>query len=117
MNRAFVKAYHERFNEYPDYMAGETYAGVYFIKAAVERAGTTDAEKLIAAVEKEPLAWETPEGFKVMRGEDHQVVEDCIWGETAPSAAYGFSVPGNIRSIQGEQICRTPDELKAVPRR
>ena len=46
-------------------MAGETHAGVYFIKAAIERAGTTQADKLIAAVEKEPLAWETPEGWKV----------------------------------------------------
>ncbi len=39
MNRRFVEAYQKRYQEYPDYMAGETYAGVYFIKAAVERAG------------------------------------------------------------------------------
>jgi branched-chain amino acid transport system substrate-binding protein len=38
MNQRFVKDYYARFNEYPDYMAGETYAGVYFIKAAIERA-------------------------------------------------------------------------------
>jgi ABC-type branched-subunit amino acid transport system substrate-binding protein len=52
-------------------MAEETYAGVYFLKAAIERAGTTDTEKVIEAVEKEPLAWETPEGWKIMRKEDH----------------------------------------------
>lgn len=74
VNRRFVKVYQERFKEYPDYMAEETYAGVYFLKAAIERAGTTDTEKVIAAVEKEPLAWETPEGWKIMRKEDHQVV-------------------------------------------
>ncbi|MGZ3615362.1 MAG: ABC transporter substrate-binding protein, partial [Thermodesulfobacteriota bacterium] len=83
MNRQFVKTYQERFKEYPDYMAEETYAGVYFLKAAIERAGTTETEKVIAAVEKEPLAWETPEGWKIMRKEDHQVVEDVVWGETA----------------------------------
>ena len=59
-------------------MAGETYAGVYFIKAAIERAGTTDANMVIAAVEKEPLAWETPEGWKVMQSADHSVV-DCYF--------------------------------------
>ena len=34
-----MKVYQERFKEYPDYMAEETYAGVYFLKAAIERAG------------------------------------------------------------------------------
>lgn len=44
MNRNFVKTYLDRFKEYPDYMAEETYAGVYFLKAAIERAGTTDSD-------------------------------------------------------------------------
>ncbi len=114
MNRQFVKTYQERFKEYPDYMAEETYAGVYFLKAAVERAGTTETEKMIAAVEKEPLAWETPEGGKIMRKEDHQVVEDVVWGETAYSEKYGFAILKNMQSIQAEEICRTPAELKEV---
>jgi len=114
MNARFVKAYYEKYKEYPDYMAGETYAGVYFIKAAVERAGSTDTEAIIKAVEREPLSWETPEGWKIMRGTDHQVVEDCLWGQTTFNKKYGFSIPSNFVSIQGEQICRTPEELKMV---
>ena len=51
-----------------------------------------------------------------MRPQDHQVVEDVVWGETAYSDKYGFSVLTNIQSIQGEQICRTPEELKKVNR-
>jgi branched-chain amino acid transport system substrate-binding protein len=114
MNNKFVAAYYDKYKEYPDYMAGETYAGVYFIKAAVERAGTTDTEAVIKAVEREPLAWETPEGWKIMRGEDHSVVEDCLWGQTAFNEQYGFSIPSSFVSIQGAEICRTPEELKAV---
>jgi branched-chain amino acid transport system substrate-binding protein len=114
MNRRFVKTYLERFKEYPDYMAEETYAGIYFIKAAIERAGSTDTETVIKAVEREPLAWETPEGWKIVRKEDHAVVEDVVWGETSFSEKYGFSILRNIQSIQAEQICRTPDELKEV---
>jgi branched-chain amino acid transport system substrate-binding protein len=113
-NRMFVKTYLERFKDYPDYMAEETYAGVYFLKAAIERAGSLDAEKIIDAVEREPLAWETPEGWKIMRKEDHAVVEDVVWGETAYSEKYGFSILKNLQAIQAEQICRTPDELKEV---
>ncbi len=114
MNQRFVKDYYARFNEYPDYMAGETYAGVYFIKAAVERAGTTEADKIIEAMEKSPLSWETPEGWKTMRSEDHSVVEDCLWGQTSPNEKYGFAIPKSFESIQGEEICRTDEELKAV---
>ncbi len=113
-NRRFVKAYRERFKDWPDYMAQETYAGVYFIKAAVERARTTDSEKVIQAVEREPLAWETPEGWKILRKEDHAVIEDVVWGETTFSKKYGFAILKNIQSIQAEQICRTPAELKEV---
>jgi len=113
-NKKFVNTYSERFKEYPDYMAEETYAGVYFLKAAIERAGTTDTEKIIQAVEKEPLAWETPEGWKIMRKEDHLVVEDVVWGETVYSEKYGFSILKNVQAIQAEEICRTPNELKDV---
>ncbi len=113
-NRQFVKNYMERFKDYPDYMAEETYAGVYFIKAAIERAKTLEAEKVIEAIEKEPLAWETPEGWKIMRKEDHAVVEDVVWGETIFSEKYGFPILKNMQAIQGEEICRTPQELKEV---
>ncbi|MCF8128775.1 MAG: ABC transporter substrate-binding protein [Deltaproteobacteria bacterium] len=114
LNRNFVKAYYERYKEYPDYMAGETYAGVYFIKAAVERAGTTDTEKVIAAVEREPLAWDTPEGWKIMRPQDHSVVEDCLWGLTTYNEKYGFSIPKSFDAIQGAEICRSDEELKQL---
>jgi branched-chain amino acid transport system substrate-binding protein len=114
LNRHFVKTYLERFKEYPDYMAQETYAGVYFLKAAIERARTTDPQKVIKTIESEPLAWETPEGWKIMRKEDHSVVEDVVWGETMFSDKYGFAILNNLQAIQAEQICRTPEELKAV---
>lgn len=114
MNHRFANAYKEKFGEYPDYMAGETYSGVYFLKAAVERAGSTDADKIIAAVEAHPFAWETPEGWKIMRKEDHQAVEDVIWGETCFTDKYAFPVLKNIISIQPEQIGRTASELKEV---
>ena len=49
-----------------------------------------------------------------MRKEDHQVVEDVVWGETTFSQKYGFAILKNIQSIQGEQICRTDQELREV---
>lgn len=113
-NRTFVKNYMETYKEYPDYMAEETYAGVYFIKAAVERARSLDPDKIVEAVEREPLAWETPEGWKIMRKEDHSVVEDVVWGETLYSEKYGFAILKNVQAIQAEEICRTKEELKRI---
>ena len=49
-----------------------------------------------------------------MRAEDHSVVEDCLWGQTAPNKKYGFAIPKSFESIQGEEIGRTDEELKAV---
>ena len=63
---------------------------------------------------REPLAWEAPEGWKIMRKEDHSVVEDVVWGETTYSDKYGFSILKNMQAIQAEQVCRTPQELKEV---
>ena len=113
-NSAFIQSYLTRFGEMPDYMACETYAAVYFIKAAVERAKSKRADRIIAAVEREPLAWNTPEGWKIMRREDHQVVEDVLWGQTSFTEGNTRSDLKNILSIQGEIICRTQDELQQI---
>jgi hypothetical protein len=41
-------------------------------------------------------------------------VEDVVWGETMFSDKYGFAILKNLQAVQAEQICRTPEELKAV---
>ena len=69
---------------------------------------------VIKAVEREPLAWNTPEGWKIMRPEDHSVVEDCLWGQTSYNEKYGFSMPKSFDAVQGAEICRSADELKQV---
>jgi len=76
--------------------------------------GTIDADAIIKAVDREPLARETPEGWKIMRPADHSVVEDCLWGQTTFNEKYGFSMPKSFDAIQGEEICRTDDELKQL---
>ncbi len=114
VNRQFVRSYRSKFRDYPDQMSAEAYAGVYFLKAAIERAGTTDTESIIRAVDREPLAWEGPGGWKIMRAQDHQVVQNVFWGRTAYSKKHGFAVLRHIECIPGELVCRTPAELKEI---
>ncbi len=94
--------------------AGKVVRSERVIQVHEEPISDSEPQKVIQAVESEPLAWETPEGWKIMRKADHQVVEDVVWGETMFSDQYGFAILKNLQSIQAEQICRTPDELKAV---
>ena len=46
----FVKKYEEAYNSTPDQFAADAYDGVYVIKAALEKAGSTDSDALIAAM-------------------------------------------------------------------
>jgi branched-chain amino acid transport system substrate-binding protein len=48
--QTFVKTYEEKYSATPDQFAADGYDTVYVIKAALEKAGTTDSEALIAAM-------------------------------------------------------------------
>ena len=48
--QAFVKAYQAAYNAPPDQFAADAYDAVYVIKAAVEKAGTTDGDAMAAAM-------------------------------------------------------------------
>ena len=47
----FVKAFKERFKKSPTYNSG-THDAIKLLKVAIESAGTTDADKLVATIEK-----------------------------------------------------------------
>lgn len=47
----FVKAYEARYKKFPTYTAA-TYDAIHVLKAAIEQAGTTDADKLVPVLEK-----------------------------------------------------------------
>lgn len=48
--QAFVKAYQTAYNATPDQFAADAYDAVYVIKAAVEKAGTTDGDAMATAM-------------------------------------------------------------------
>jgi branched-chain amino acid transport system substrate-binding protein len=48
---AFMKAFRERYKKAPTYNAA-TYDAIMMLKAVIEQEGTTNADKLVAAIEK-----------------------------------------------------------------
>ena len=71
-NAAFVKLYNDRYGKPPTFFAAEQWQAVEVMKAAIERAGTTDVE----AVRKAMLGLKTTTimGDVEMRAADHQLM-------------------------------------------
>jgi branched-chain amino acid transport system substrate-binding protein len=74
VNDWLVAEHQKRHNSPPDFFtAGGMAAGIAVVEA-LKKAGATDTEKLIAAMEG--LTFETPKGPMTFRKEDHQALQD-----------------------------------------
>ncbi len=78
--KRFTKMMHERYSEdempYVEFDAETAYTAVYLYKAAVEKAGTTETEAVIEALESGEISFDGPGGTVTIRGEDHHVIRD-----------------------------------------
>ena len=97
-NKKFVADFEGAYKTAPDLYGADSYGVLYFYKAAVEKAKTTDTDKLREAMRG--IQWNTPQGTKTMRAGDHQAMQDMyavrvnggkfeIVGKVAASAAIG----------------------------
>ena len=75
-NKKFVAAFKKEFQNDPDLFGADTYGLFFLFKQAIEKAGSTDPDKLRAAMED--ASWETPQGTKTIRKGDHQAVVDMV---------------------------------------
>jgi branched-chain amino acid transport system substrate-binding protein len=73
-NKKFVAAFQAEFKTMPDLYGTDSYGLIYFYKAAVEKAKSTEIDKVRAAMKD--LEWSTPQGIKKMRGGDHQAMQE-----------------------------------------
>ncbi len=73
-NKVFAEKFKAAANIEANLYAADTYTVLDFYKAAVEKAGSVDADKVRAAMRG--LAWDGVAGKKVMRAGDHQAIQD-----------------------------------------
>lgn len=73
-NRKFVADFEAANKSKPDLYGADSYGVLFFYKAAVEKAGSTDTDKVREAMRG--LQWATPQGMKTMRAGDHQAMQD-----------------------------------------
>ena len=79
-HRGFLAAYQKRWNDYPRAGSVVGYAAVMAAAAAIRKAGSTDSERLAAAMKG--LKVDTPFGEAVFRALDHQSTMGAYVGRT-----------------------------------
>ncbi|MBI4591811.1 MAG: ABC transporter substrate-binding protein [Candidatus Rokubacteria bacterium] len=112
-HRKFVKAYLDKTGEaFVPGWAIQGYIGTYFLAEAIKKAGTTDTEKVIAAMEG--LTLKTPIGPVTMRAYDHQANRGQVYGLTTHSADYPFAILKDVKYLNAEGFWRSVEEIKAL---
>lgn len=97
-NKKFVASFEAANKAQPDLYGADSYGVLFFYKAAVEKAKSTDTDKVREAMRG--IQWSTPQGIKTMRAGDHQAMQDMyavrvnggkfeIVGKVASAAAIG----------------------------
>ncbi|MGO4513083.1 ABC transporter substrate-binding protein [Bradyrhizobium sp. 2TAF36] len=75
----FAENFKKKFGNYPSYAGYTAYDEVYYVADAVKRAGSTDADKLVAALEK--TDWEGTIGRVQFYGKDDPFTHSIKYGK------------------------------------
>jgi branched-chain amino acid transport system substrate-binding protein len=100
-NKRFVAAFEAANKALPDLYGTDSYGVLYLYKAAVEKARSTDTDRVREAMRG--MSWATPQGVKTIRAGDHQAMQDMyavrvnngkfeIVGRVGAAAAIGADV-------------------------
>lgn len=109
-NRDFVNRFVKRWGEYPHVTSHDSYAATYAYKKAVEKAGTTDPDAVVTALEG--LEFETPAYKAQIRKEDHQAIRDVPWGVTRGTDKLPFGVHlTDIKDTPGRLVAQPVEEV------
>lgn len=91
-NQKFVADYQAKYGRVPGSWALHGYMSMLAYKAAIEKAGSTDVQKVMAAFDG--LAFRGPQGDVTIRAGDHQATVNVVMRHFVPdaSAPQGFQV-------------------------
>ena len=89
-HKRFLDAYRKRWNDYPRLGSVVGYSAMQTVAAALRKAGSTDAEKVVAAMKGLPV--DTPFGKVTFRALDHQSTMGAYVGRLAKRDGKGVMV-------------------------
>jgi branched-chain amino acid transport system substrate-binding protein len=102
VNKWFVAEHQKRFNAPPDFFTAGGFAAAMAAATAVQKAKSTDTEKLIAAMEG--MEFQTPKGKMVFRKEDHQALQSMYHFKIKADPAVAWGIPELVRELKIEDM-------------
>jgi branched-chain amino acid transport system substrate-binding protein len=102
VNDWLVAEHKKRFNEPPDFFTAGGFAAAMATVAAIEKAKSTDSEKLIAAMEG--MEFDTPKGKMVFRKEDHQALQSMYHFKIKVDPNVAWAIPELVRELKIEDM-------------
>jgi branched-chain amino acid transport system substrate-binding protein len=102
INDWLVAEHKRRFNAPPDFFTAGGFAAATAIVAAVEKAKSTDTEKLIAAMEG--MDFDTPKGKMTFRMEDHQALQSMYAFKIRVDPNVAWGIPELTRELKIEDM-------------
>ena len=106
----FRDAYQKRWKDYPRVGSVVGYSALYAVANGIRKAGSLDADKLIAALEG--LQMETPFGEILWRPIDHQSTMGAYVGQLAKKGGQGVMV--NWHYAEGAKVQPSDQEVRAL---
>jgi len=101
VNDWLVKEHVARFKEPPDFFTCGGFAAAMAVVTAIEKAKSTDTEKLIATMEG--MEFMTPKGRMIFRKEDHQALQSMYIFRLEAKPDRDWAVPVLVREISPEE--------------
>jgi len=101
VNDWLVTEHYKRFNTPPDFFTCGGFAAASAVVQAITKAGGTDTEKLIAAMEG--LEFMTPKGMMKFRKEDHQALQSMFAFELEVKPDVEWAIPRLTRELSMDE--------------
>jgi branched-chain amino acid transport system substrate-binding protein len=101
VNDWLVKEHQARFKEPPDFFTCGGFAAAMAVITAIQKAGSTDTEKLIAAMEN--MEFSTPKGKMIFRKEDHQALQSMYAFKFVSKPDVPWLVPMLTRELSPQE--------------
>jgi branched-chain amino acid transport system substrate-binding protein len=102
VNTWLVKEHQARFKSPPDFFTAGGMSAAIAVVEAIKKAGSTDTEKLIAAMEG--MSFETPKGRMTFRKEDHQAMQSMFHFKIKVDPNVAWAIPELVREIKPEEM-------------
>ena len=111
VNDWLVAEHEKRFNAPPDFFTAGGFAAAMAVVTAVDKAKSTDTEKLISTMEG--MSFETPKGTMIFRKEDHQALQSMYAFKIKVDPNVTWGIPELTRELKIERHGH-PDPQQAM---